>query len=478
MRVQVCSFTTLLLLLWASPAAGYSTTSNKFTQSSPGAPVTITYSYSNLLDGGLVDKDGVPLTPIFLKDAVEEALAVWTDYAPLNFVEVEDNGPTASDAQHSCSACGQIRIGHHYIGEPGGTDVKAHAYYTNNHTGFGRAGDIHLDDSNNWEVIGQFDLVTGVDFPDVMGVVIHEAGHSLGIAHSSIDGAVMFPHYLRQNGPGTGHLTPDDIAAVQAIYGVGTGSVAPLIESVDDLFDIIPRRDDNPVNLNRDYALSMTLLSSEMYDVAQIDPESLKFGDPDLLAAAGSAVEPYRTRSRDFNDDGLLDLKLIFRTEDLLEAGAIGPTSTEGTLSGWLFDGTRIAGTDDINIYPICSDPATHHKKRRYHEVDWHHKDSGEHGDDWDGNGWGGFEHYGPDWGSGYTGDFDRQENSHWNGDDPWYSDNGGDWSGDHDGYGHDKHWHNHESLLCRPIPEPSALLLGVMGIFFAVLSSRARRDA
>ena len=39
----------------------------------------------------------------------------------------------------------------------------------------------------------------------------------------------MFPAALRRMGPGTGILTPDDIAAVHAIYGSGIGSVTPLV---------------------------------------------------------------------------------------------------------------------------------------------------------------------------------------------------------------------------------------------------------
>ena len=51
---------------------------------------------------------------------------------------------------------------------------------------------------------------------DLVSIITHEAGHFLGIAHSPLPDAVMFADYT----PGTlkRTLTPDDIAAVCAIY--------------------------------------------------------------------------------------------------------------------------------------------------------------------------------------------------------------------------------------------------------------------
>ena len=54
--------------------------------------------------------------------------------------------------------------------------------------------------------------------------LMHELGHSLGIAHSYDSGAVMWPSYL---GP-VSMLAPDDIAAIQSIY-------APKL--TDDVFE-------------------------------------------------------------------------------------------------------------------------------------------------------------------------------------------------------------------------------------------------
>jgi hypothetical protein len=52
---------------------------------------------------------------------------------------------------------------------------------------------------------------------DLAGVLTHEAGHFLGLAHSTNAGAVMYAHYR----PGETILTPDDVQGVCSIYPHG-----------------------------------------------------------------------------------------------------------------------------------------------------------------------------------------------------------------------------------------------------------------
>jgi predicted Zn-dependent protease len=49
-------------------------------------------------------------------------------------------------------------------------------------------------------------------------VAAHEFGHSLGLSHSSVQGAIMFPYY--QSIDGNYSLHSDDITGIQAIYGI------------------------------------------------------------------------------------------------------------------------------------------------------------------------------------------------------------------------------------------------------------------
>jgi hypothetical protein len=176
-----------------------------------GKTVTITYSYSNLLDGNI----GGSLTPDELRAGIEEALALWATFAPLKFVEVLDTGPQPDDLESSYPALEHplIRFGHHTIDGP--LNVLAHAFFPGN---FGLAGDVHFDDSEIWTLGNSGN---GYDFVEV---AVHEIGHALGLDHEPMppagEDAIMNPFLQRRySGLGTSFLLPDDIAGIQALYG-------------------------------------------------------------------------------------------------------------------------------------------------------------------------------------------------------------------------------------------------------------------
>ncbi len=173
-------------------------------------PVTITYSHSNLLNGGM---SGITVPQ--LQAAVEEALSVWAAVAPLNFVEVADSGPapTAADTQYAAGSTPNLRFGHHAI--DGDSGVLAHAFFPLSTATSGLAGDLHFDNGETW---GTSPGASRIDF---LEVCVHEIGHTLGLDHQNPPRqAIMNPFYgERFDGPGTAFLLFDDRRGITRIYG-------------------------------------------------------------------------------------------------------------------------------------------------------------------------------------------------------------------------------------------------------------------
>lgn len=137
-----------------------------------------------------------------IRAAFSAAFGYWAAVTPLTFTEVPFNQNP------------EIRIrfvtGDHGDGSPfdGTGGVLAHAFYPPPNGG-DIAGDAHFDDAEAWSV----NLPpSGVDLHTV---VAHEVGHALGLAHSTVQDALMYPFY---GGPHR-FLAQDDIDGIQALYG-------------------------------------------------------------------------------------------------------------------------------------------------------------------------------------------------------------------------------------------------------------------
>jgi Matrixin len=192
-----------------------------------GKAITLTYSFQNMFDGGLhgpgttPGPDGVfqpngPSLPVdLIRHSIEQALGLWASVVPVNYLEVPDT-PTSH---------GQIRFRHILINgtdppDPADPVAKAQAYFPD--AGGDMAGDVEFDQGDPWQAAGTTHI------PDLLGAATHEIGHTLGLAHTPVEGAVMYWIFHRFDGLGTGFLTPVDINGVQAIYGAGHGSVTPM----------------------------------------------------------------------------------------------------------------------------------------------------------------------------------------------------------------------------------------------------------
>lgn len=146
------------------------------------------------------------LNPMLIRGAINTALNLWSQVTTLTFTEV----PLASNPDFVI----RFVAGDHGDGSPfdGVGRVLAHAFYPPPNGG-AIAGDAHFDESETWTV----NLPVPAGGIDLVSVAAHEFGHSLGLAHSSVRGALMFPTYSGAQR----FLAQDDIDRIRSIYPWG-----------------------------------------------------------------------------------------------------------------------------------------------------------------------------------------------------------------------------------------------------------------
>ena len=160
----------------------------------------LTYSFREL-------SPDLPATQ--LRQAIHEAFDLWAAASPLTFQEV------GADTQADIVI--RFVSANHGDGDPfdGPGHVLAHAFFPPPNSGE-LAGDAHFDEDERWSI----------DIPasgtDLITVAAHEFGHSLGLAHSQVRDALMFPFF---SGPNR-RLQDDDRAGIQSLYVAGNNLIA------------------------------------------------------------------------------------------------------------------------------------------------------------------------------------------------------------------------------------------------------------
>ncbi|KAM7255758.1 hypothetical protein ACFE04_011499 [Oxalis oulophora] len=134
-------------------------------------------------------------------DPVGRAFLIWSGVTPFNYALGPATYETA-DVQIS------FRRGDHGDGNPfdGPMGVLAH--------GREYPGSlIHFDADEKWWT--SIDYLPPKDSFDLQTVALHEIGHTLGLAHTSVQEAIMFPTTYIGSSKG---LANDDIQGVKALY--------------------------------------------------------------------------------------------------------------------------------------------------------------------------------------------------------------------------------------------------------------------
>ena len=102
--------------------------------------------------------------------------------------------------------------------------------------------------------------------------------------------------------------------------------------------DIKPGSDPNSINLKSKGVIPVAILTTEDFDAAIVDPETVVF--------AGASPDHYALE--DVDGEGDLDLLLHFRRQET----DIMPGDTEACLTGQTYDGVLIAGCDSVRTIP------------------------------------------------------------------------------------------------------------------------------
>lgn len=181
-----------------------------------------------------------------------------------------------------------------------------------------------------------------------MGPFIGGADDNNGIPHR-VGGQYRDPRltFIAPDGPTPNEFTLmvfDFISAgPNPQFEIHVSGVSPCLIPV--AVDIKSGTDPNSINLCSQGAVPVAILGSDTFDVYDVNLDTLSFAGAGVKVV-GKKNPRIMCGIEDTNIDGIDDLVCHFVTAEL----ALDGTSTTATLTGEIYDGTPIEGTDSVNI--------------------------------------------------------------------------------------------------------------------------------
>ena len=130
-------------------------------------------------------------------------------------------------------------------------------------------------------------------------------------------------------------LTADEI---QQHYENGLQGLGYEVAIASVAIDVKPGSTSNPINLKSKGNVPVAVLSDSTFDTTIIDRNTVSFAGASALAIGGTP--------EDVNGDGLLDVVLHFKTQDL----GLMSSATEACLAGKTISGQEFEGCDSVRI--------------------------------------------------------------------------------------------------------------------------------